>query len=178
MGVEPVLYLCAVSLNSSCEDFIKPNPMMKRNTKISRSGSPQDFAHENQFSILASDDNESVDECCKSTCTTKVLASETLRQQRGYDGERADGRDEAPAAEVLCQQRGSRSPKLSAHRVSYLSASGVESKGVHHVGGSGWRKNCAIMDSGSFHSWRPRHLVKDRLLTQQTEVLSRTRKRL
>ena len=33
--------------------------------------------------------------------------------------------------------------------MSYLAASGGDSKGVHHVSGSGWRRLSGIMDSGS-----------------------------
>ena len=40
-------------------------------------------------------------------------------------------------------------PKLNAHQVSYIAASGGDSKGVHHVSASGWRRLNAIMDSGS-----------------------------
>ena len=37
----------------------------------------------------------------------------------------------------------------NAHHVSYLPKSEVDSKGVHHVGCSGWRRVSALMDSGS-----------------------------
>ena len=60
-AVEPVPYLCAVSLNSSCEEFSKPSRVMSgthTHTKTSQSGSPGDFVHVNKFSILASDDDE------------------------------------------------------------------------------------------------------------------------
>ena len=33
--------------------------------------------------------------------------------------------------------------------MSHLAVSGGDSKGLHHVGGSGWRRVSAIMDSGS-----------------------------
>ena len=51
--------------------------------------------------------------------------------------------------------------KVSSHRnralikVSYLAVSGRDSKGVHHVNGSGWRRVSAIMDSGSSESVAP-----------------------
>ena len=45
-AVEPLPYLCAVSLNSSCEEFSEPKRMARgRHTKISKSGSSKDFAH-------------------------------------------------------------------------------------------------------------------------------------
>ena len=60
---------------------------------------------------------------------SKVFASEAPRQQRGHDGERADGSgeradgcDEAFALEALCQQRGSVPSELGAHPVSYFAA--------------------------------------------------------
>ena len=37
----------------------------------------------------------------------------------------------------------------NAHHVSYLAKSEVDSKGVHQVGDSGWKRVSAIMDSGS-----------------------------
>ena len=37
----------------------------------------------------------------------------------------------------------------NAHHVSYLAKSEVDSKGLHHVGDSGWNRVSAIMDSGS-----------------------------
>ena len=60
-----VLYLCAVSLNSSCEEFSEPKHVRKghcTNTwQLENSGT---FAHENRFSLLASDDDEkSVGDC-------------------------------------------------------------------------------------------------------------------
>ena len=57
------------------------------------------------------------------------------------------------ALQLLRQQnsshRGSGTSKLNARQVPYLAASGGDSKGVHHVSGSGWRRLSAIMDSGS-----------------------------
>ena len=52
--------------------------------------------------------------------------------------------------------------KDSAHRhqVSYLAASGGDSKGVHHVSGSDWRRLSAIMDSGSVEHVDPESLAK------------------
>ena len=37
----------------------------------------------------------------------------------------------------------------NAHHVSYLAKSEVDSKGVHHVTDSGWKRVSAIMDTGS-----------------------------
>ena len=42
----------------------------------------------------------------------------------------------------VSSQRGSGPSKWSAHQVSYLAASGGDSRGVHHVSGSGWRRGC------------------------------------
>ena len=48
-AVEPVLYLCAVSLKSSCEEYSKPKRVMRgTHTKTSQSGSPGDFVHVNK----------------------------------------------------------------------------------------------------------------------------------
>ena len=54
--------------------------------------------------------------------------------------------------------------QCSAHQVSYFAASGRDSKGVHHVSGSGWRRFSVIVDSGStehgvyvLHSWINEH---------------------
>ena len=55
----------------------------------------------------------------------------------------------SPGTKVSRHQRGSGPSKLNAHHVSYLAASGGDSKGVHHVSGSGWRRLSVVMDSGS-----------------------------
>ena len=69
-AVELVLCLCAVSLNSSCEDLSEPERMTKgRQTQISQSGGPRDFAHVNKFSILA-------------TMTTNLLVTVVLQLTR------------------------------------------------------------------------------------------------
>ena len=47
----------------------------------------------------------------------------------------------SPEIKVTCQS--------NAHQVSYLAKSEVDSKGVHHVGDSGWRRVSAVVDSGS-----------------------------
>ena len=143
-AVEPIPYLCAVSLNSSCGDSSEPKRMSRgRHTKISQPESPKDFAHVN-FSILASDDNKSTGECCISIHTSRVQC-----QQRRYDDERDDGCIEALETKVSCHQQGSGSSKSSACHVSYFPASGGDSKGVHHVRESGWTRFSAVMDSGS-----------------------------
>ena len=77
-AVEPVPYLCAVSLNPSCEDFSDSKRMSRgAHTKTSQSGSPRDFAHVNKFSIHVPDDNESTGELCTSRHTVKVSVSTT-----------------------------------------------------------------------------------------------------
>ena len=45
--------------------------MSGTHTKTSQSGSPGDFVHVNKFSILASDDDEFLGECCVSKHVTK-----------------------------------------------------------------------------------------------------------
>ena len=69
-AIEPVPYLRAVSLNPRCEDFSEPKRMARRvYTKTSQSGSPKDFAHLNEFSIPAPDDNYSlVNVVLQNTC--------------------------------------------------------------------------------------------------------------
>ena len=57
--------------------------------------------------------------------------------------------------------RRSRTSKLNAHKVSYLAASGGDSKGVHHVSGPGWRRLSAIMDSGSAECVAPQSIAKN-----------------
>ena len=66
-AVEPVPYLCAVSLNSSCEEFSEPKHMSRGTlTKTSQFGSPEDFAQLDKFSIFAQDDNEFNGKFCAS----------------------------------------------------------------------------------------------------------------
>ena len=58
---------------------------------------------------------------------------------------------------------------LNAHQVSYLAALGGDSKGVHDVSGSGWRRLSAIMDSGSAECVAPESMAKNIPLVE-TEV--------
>ena len=60
----------------------------------------------------------------------------------------------------LASHRGSGTSKLNAHQVSYLAASGGDSRGVHHVRGDGWRRLSAIMDSGSAECVAPESIPK------------------
>ena len=57
--------------------------------------------------------------------------------------------------------RGFGTSKLNAHQVSYLAASGGDSKGARHVSGSGWRRLSAIKESGSAECVAPESLVKN-----------------
>ena len=107
-AVEPVPYLCAVSLNGSCEDFSEPKRMS----------------------------------------STSMHTSRSQRQQWRYGDERVDECITALRQKVFRHQQGSGPRKLSAHQVSYLAAPGGDSKEVHHVCGSGWRRLSAIMYSG------------------------------
>ena len=116
------------------------NPV--KSGKTCQSGSPKDFAHANKCSILAADDNEFTGECCASFHTSRSQC-----QQRRFGDERVDECIRAPETKVSSHQRGSGSSKSSAHRVSYFAASGADSKGVHHVSGSGGRRMSAIMYS-------------------------------
>ena len=85
-AIEPVPHLRAVSLNPRCEDFSEPKRIaIGVHTKTSQSGSPKDFAHLNEFSILAPDDNEFTGECCASKHMSRIQC-----QQRRYGDERVD----------------------------------------------------------------------------------------
>ena len=141
-AVKPVPYLCAVSLNSSCERHT--------HRKTLQHGSSRDFAHVNKFSILASDDDESPGECCTSEHTSRIQCqSRRCGDERGDKCSRGDERvDECiTAAETrFSNHRRSGTSKLNAHQVSYFAASGGDNKGVHHVRGSGWRRLSAIME--------------------------------
>ena len=71
-AVEPVPYLCAVSLCSSCEEFSEPKRMTKgTHTKTSQPESPMNFVHVNKFSTLAPDDCEFTGEGCTSLHTSR-----------------------------------------------------------------------------------------------------------
>ena len=155
-AVELVPYLCAVSLNSSCDDFSEPKRMSRgTHTKTCQSGSPKDSAHANKFSILAPDDNEFTGECCNSMHTSR-----SQRQQGRYGDETVDECIAVPETKVSSRQRGFGPSKLSAHQVSYLAALGGDSKGVNHVSGSGSRRLSAIMDPGSAGCVAPEHIAK------------------
>ena len=81
--VELVPYLCAVSLNSSCEEFAEPKRMSRgAHFKTSQSGSPRNFAHVNKFSILAPDDKESPGECCASKHTSRIRCQQRVDECR------------------------------------------------------------------------------------------------
>ena len=128
---------------------------MSRGTPIKtlQSGSSWTFPHVNKFSILASDDDESPGECCTSKHSSRIQCqSRRCGDERGDEcrrgDERGDGCITAPDTKFPSHRRPGTS-KLNAHQMSYLAASGGDSKGVHHVNGSGWRRLSAIMDSGS-----------------------------
>ena len=73
--------------------------------------------------------------------------SEAPSQQR--DDERGDRCTATSETKGSSHERGSGPSKQNAYQVSYLAVSGGDSKEVHHVSGSGWRRVSAIMDSGS-----------------------------
>ena len=64
-AVDPVPYLCAVSLKPDCEEFTYPKHVRKGHcTKTEHLGKSGELAHGNRFSILASDDDDnSLDAC-------------------------------------------------------------------------------------------------------------------
>ena len=51
--------------------------------------------------------------------------------------------------------------KTNAHYVSYLAKSEVDSKGVHHVADSGWKRVSATMDSGSAERVAPETIARN-----------------
>ena len=131
---------------------------------------PRDFAHVNKFSILASDEDESLGVCCTSEHTSRIqyqqrkCGAERVDECRRGD-ERVDECITAPET-TFSSQRGSGPSKSSA-------ASGGDSRGVHHVSGLGWRRLSAIMDSGSAECVAPESLAKNVPL-METEVTSGT----
>ena len=62
--------------------------------------------------------------------------------------------------QVSNRQRGFGPSKLSAHQVSYLAALGGNSKGVHQVSRSAWRRLSASMDWGSAGCVAPKDIAK------------------
>ena len=146
-AVETVPYLSAVSLNLRDEEFSEPERVVRENqTKILPS--TNDFTNVNRFSSLEESEKEFTWENC-----TSVHTSTAQCQQCG--DERADG----------CTANKS-SLKQSAHQVSYLAVSGVDSEGVHHVGGSGWRRVSAIMESGSVECVAPENIARNTPLVE------------
>ena len=155
----------AVSLSSSCEEFSEPKSMTKgTHTRTSQPGSPMNFAHVNKFSFLAPDDNEFTGEVC-----TSLHTSMSQCQQRKCGEERVDEcrRDDERVDECTTvsetkfpSHRGSGTSKLNARQVSYLAASGGDSRGVYHVSVNGWRRLSAIMDSGSAECVAPESIAK------------------
>ena len=65
-----------------------------------------------------------------------------------------------PAIKITCRKGVGAFPS-KAHNVSYLAKSEVNSKGVHHVGDSGWKRVSAIMDSGSAECVAPGTIAKN-----------------
>ena len=72
--MEPVPYLCAVSLKPSCDEFLEPMHVRKGHcTHTLKLGNSRMLAHENRFSILASDsDEKALDGCDTAKHVTKV----------------------------------------------------------------------------------------------------------
>ena len=121
-AVEPVPYLCAVSLSSSCEEFSEPKRMTKgTHTKTSQPGSSRNFAHVNKFSILAFDDNEFTGEGC-----TSLHTSRSQCQQGKCGDERVDEcrRDDERVDECITVSEtkfsSHRHIEVNAHQVSCL----------------------------------------------------------
>ena len=134
-AVDPVPYLCAVSLKPSCEEFSEAQHVRKRyctNTlQLESSGT---FAHDNRFSFLASDDDEkSLDGCDVEKQVTKIKSRTCkLRGERddefSYCEERVDERLD-PEIKVTCRRKVD-AFQPNAHHVSYLEKSEVDSQGV------------------------------------------------
>ena len=85
-------------------------------------------------------------------------------ERRRIGGERDDGfscRDERVDAIKVSCHRTFNASQSNAHRVSYLAKSEVDSKGVHYVGDSGWRRVSAIMDSGSAECVAPETIARN-----------------
>ena len=109
--------------------------------KLGNSGA---FAHQNRFSILASDDDEnSLSDCDVAEHATK-FKNQTwkLRGERDDEFSCCEERVDAgldPRLKVTCQRKVN-AFQSNTHHVSYLAKSEVDSKGVHHVAGSGMEK--------------------------------------
>ena len=109
-AVEPVPYLCAVSLDTSCDEFSGPKRMTRgTRTTTSQPGSPKNFARVNKFSVLAHDDNEFTGEGCTLLHTSR---------QRKCGDERVDECITVSETKFSIH-RGSGTSKLNAHQVSY-----------------------------------------------------------
>ena len=107
----------------------------------------------NRFSILASDDGESLSEWCASKHVTKVQC-----RPGSCGDERAD--EYIAPEKKASSHRGSNTLRLNAHQVSHLATSGGDSKEVHDVSGPGWRRVSAIMDSGSAECVAPASIAR------------------
>ena len=115
-AVEPVPYLCAVSLNPSDEKFSKPKCVSReRQTKISPS--TKDFTHVNRFSSFTQGDNELSCENCTSAHTSKAQCHQRV-------DERGDGCVPNTESKGSRHQQGSSQLKQSVQQVSYLAVSG------------------------------------------------------
>ena len=146
-AVEPVPYLCAVSLSSNCEEFSEPKRTTREmHTKTSQSGSPRNLAHVNKFSILAPDDNEFTGEGCTPMHTSRNNGNAVCT---------------AALETKLSFHRGFGTSMLNDHQVPYLAASGGDSRGVHHVSGSGWRSLSAITGRRSAERVAPESLAEN-----------------
>ena len=105
--------------------------------------SAKDFTHANRFSSLEKGENEISCDNCTSVHTWNV-------QYQQWVDERDDG---FIANKSFLKQ--------SANQVSHLAVSGGDSKGFHHVGGCGWRRVSAIMDSGSAECLAPENIARN-----------------
>ena len=86
--VEPVPYLCAVSLKPSFEEFSEPKHVRKGHwTNTLQLESSGTFAHVNRISFLASDD----DEKSLGGCDTAKQVHQTQSRTWKIGGERDDG---------------------------------------------------------------------------------------
>ena len=113
----------------------------ERQTKILPS--VKEYTNANRFSSLEESENEFSCENCTSAHTSNAQCQQWVDERGG-----------------ACTANKS-SLKQSAHQVSYLAVSGGDRKGVHHVGGSGWRRLSAIMDSGSAECVAPQDIARN-----------------
>ena len=123
-AIEPVPYLCAVSLSSSCEEIFEPKRMTRETHTKRRSLKVRGIMHTSRS------------QCQQRKCGNELMHADAVLNELMNASQPL--RQTFPVT------------KDSAHRsLIHISASGGGSKGVRHGSGSGWRRLSTIMDSGS-----------------------------